>query len=125
MYVAICRDHGVKISFDPGIVCLDAFEMASLGKEILVLENLEKISFTTEDGTNEDYYVLETVKLGGVQYLLVCDELQEDGEALILKAAGEESEGDTFTLYTSVMDEEELRAVADVFECMVDDLTLE
>jgi hypothetical protein len=89
------------------------------------LDNLEKVSFVSEEGAAEEYYVLETATLGGVNYLLVCGEQDpgEDSEALILKAI--EDNDDQYTIYTTITDEQELRAVADVFECMIDDLTLE
>jgi uncharacterized protein YrzB (UPF0473 family) len=89
------------------------------------LDNLEKVSFVSEEGETEEYYVLETATLGGANYLLVCAEQDpdEDGEALILKAV--EDNDEQYTLYTTISDEQELRAVADVFECMIDDLTLE
>ena len=46
---------------------------------------MEKITFTLEDGETVDFYVLEQTRLGGIDYILVTDSEDEDGEALILK----------------------------------------
>ena len=45
---------------------------------------MEKIFFEAQDGEPEEFYVLEQTKLGGIQYILVADEADGDGEALIL-----------------------------------------
>ena len=54
---------------------------------------MEKVQFIP-DGEDHavDFYVLEETKLGGVQYLLVTDTMDGDGEALILRARPEETE---------------------------------
>ena len=47
---------------------------------------MEKISFThKETGETVDFYVLEETRLNGVDYILVTDSQEDDGEALILK----------------------------------------
>jgi hypothetical protein len=101
------------------------FEVFLVNEREIELDNLEKVSFVSGEGEAEEYYVIETITLGGVDYLLVCGEKDpsEDAEALILKAI--EDNDDQYTIYTTITDEQELRAVADVFECMMDDLTLE
>ena len=77
---------------------------------------MEKIFFEAGDGEPEEFYVLEQTKLGGIQYILVADEAEGDGEALILK--------DTEALYEIVEDETELDAVAAVFENILDDVEI-
>lgn len=48
-------------------------------------------TFQGEDGTTEEFYVLEQTRVGGVNYLLVADSEDEDGECLILRdVAGDE-----------------------------------
>ena len=45
----------------------------------------EKIVFNTEDG-DEEFFIIEQTMLGGVNYILVTDDLDgEDGDFLILK----------------------------------------
>ena len=54
---------------------------------------MEKLTFQGEDGTTEEFYVLEQTRVGGVNYLLVADSEDEDGECLILRdVAGDEAQ---------------------------------
>lgn len=84
---------------------------------------LEKITFIPEgEETPVDFYVLEQTKLGGVTYILVTDEQEGDGEALILKDLS--TEEDAEALYEVVSEDDELQAVAAVFENLLDDIEL-
>lgn len=87
----------------------------------MVLE-LEKIVFTPEGEEPVSFYVLEQTRLGGIDYILVTDSEEGDGEALILRdnsaLEGEEA------LYEIVTDDEELNAVAAVFENLLEDIEL-
>ena len=76
---------------------------------------MEKITFTPDgaDGEAVDFYVLEQTRIGGVNYILVTEEEEGDGEALILKDLS--SDGEAESIY----------AIADVFSDMMDDVTLE
>ena len=52
---------------------------------------MEKIRLVPTDSAEpEEFYVLEQVKLGGKMYLLVTDEEEGDGMALILRDDAEE-----------------------------------
>ena len=83
---------------------------------------MEKLVFEPEEGNPVEFYVLEQTKLGGIPYILVTEEEEGDGEALILKdvSASEEEEA----VYEIVEDETELDAVAAVFENMLEVLEL-
>lgn len=83
---------------------------------------MEKIVFEPESGMPVEFYVLEQTKLGGASYILVTEEKEGDGDALILKdvSAPEDAEA----LYEVVEDETELNAVADIFENMLDDIEI-
>ncbi len=83
---------------------------------------MEKIIFTPDGEEAVAFYVLEQTRLGGVDYLLVTDSENEDGEALIMRdiSAADEEEA----LYEIVTEDEELSAVAAVFENMLDDVDL-
>ena len=83
---------------------------------------MEKIFFEEGDGEPEEFYVLEQTKLGGIQYIIVADEAEGDGEALILKDVS--APEDTEALYEIVEDETELDAVAAVFENILDDVEI-
>lgn len=81
------------------------------------------VKFTTEDGEVAVFRVLEETKIGGVTYLLVLDDIEEEEEeALILKEIPNESAEEA--LYDIVEDEKELTAVAAVFEELLDEFEL-
>ena len=80
------------------------------------------VNFTTEDGEVAVFRVMEETKIGGVKYLLVLDDIEEEEEeALILKEVPNEG---AEALYDIVDDEKELTAVAAIFEELLDDLEL-
>ncbi|MEG1847108.1 MAG: DUF1292 domain-containing protein [Lachnospiraceae bacterium] len=82
--------------------------------------DLDTVAFYTEDGEAVEFYVLEQTRIAGVNYILVTDQEEGDGEALILKdlSAQEEEE----SVYEIVSDEEELEAVAVMFDGILDDV---
>jgi hypothetical protein len=82
---------------------------------------MDKIAFILED-TNEEveFFVLEETRLNGVDYILVTDSEEDDGEALILKDLSKDGEEDS--VFTIVSDDDELAAVAGVFEDMLEDV---
>lgn len=84
---------------------------------------MEKITFCPEEGEAVDFYVLEQTRLGGTDYILVTDSVEDEGEALILKdiSAPEDAE----SIYEIVDDDDELDAVAAIFSSMLDDVELE
>lgn len=83
---------------------------------------MEKVIFTPEGGEPVPFYVLEQTRLGGTDYILVTDSEDGNGDALILRdtSALEADEA----VYEIVTDDEELNAVAAVFENMLEDIEL-
>ena len=81
---------------------------------------LEKITFCPDGDEPVDFYVLEQTKIAGVNYILVTDIEDGDGEALILKDLSKPE--DTESVYEIVSDENELNAVAGVFEDLLEDV---
>lgn len=84
---------------------------------------MDKITFNPEGEAPVDFYVLEQTKIGGVNYILVTDFEEGDGEALILKDLSEPEEPES--VYAIVSEDEELAAVAQVFESILDDVIFE
>ena len=80
----------------------------------------EKLTFQLDQGETESFYVLEQTRIGGISYVLVTDFEEGDGEALILKDIS--GDGEEESVFTIVSDDEELKAVAGVFESMLDDV---
>ncbi|MBQ0028372.1 MAG: DUF1292 domain-containing protein [Lachnospiraceae bacterium] len=81
---------------------------------------LEKITFCPDGDEPVDFFVLEQTKISGVNYILVTDFEDGDGEALILKDMSAENEPES--LYQIVSDDNELQAVAGVFEDLLEDV---
>ena len=84
------------------------------------MAKLEKITFNADGEDAVDFYVLEQTRIGGYNYILVTDFEEGDGEALILKDLSQDGEEES--IYTIVSDEQELEAVAGVFEDMLEDV---
>ena len=85
------------------------------------MAKLEKITFQPEGENPVDFYVLEQTRIGGINYILVTDFEEGDGEALILKDLSKDGEEESG--FAIVSDDDELSAVAGVFESMLDDVT--
>ena len=84
---------------------------------------MEKISFCSPEEGTVDLYVLEQTTRGGVNYILVTDTEEGDGEAFILKE--NPSSDDSENVYDIVEDDEELQAVGQVFGSLLEDVDLE
>lgn len=84
---------------------------------------MEKITFRPEGEEEVLFYVLEQTRIGGHNYILVTDVEDGDGEAYIMKDMS--ADGDEESVYDMVEDDAELEAVAEVFEKMLEDVTLE
>ena len=78
-----------------------------------------KIVLTGEDGEEEEFYVIDETKVNDVNYLLVCESLEDETEAYILKDIS--SPEDEEALYRFVEDDVELEAVADIFAQLLED----
>lgn len=86
------------------------------------MAKLEKITFQENGEEPVEFYVLEQTRIGGVNYILVTDVEEGDGEALILKDMSDDGEEES--IFAVVSDDEELSAVAGVFQNMMDDIEL-
>jgi len=84
------------------------------------MSKLEKIKFNPEGEEPVEFFVLEQTRIGGYNYILVTDFEEGDGEALILKDLSKDGEEES--VYTIVSDDDELNAVAGVFEDMLEDV---
>lgn len=88
---------------------------------------MEKITFEIDNNEKVEFFVLEQAKLFGNNYILVTEEEEGDGEALILKEiagnTGKNSKQDT--TYEVVTDDDELSALSSLFESLLEDCALE
>ncbi|MCD8365171.1 MAG: DUF1292 domain-containing protein [Clostridiales bacterium] len=84
---------------------------------------MENIAFTDpESGEEVLFYVLEQTCIGGITYLLVTEEEEEDSLAYILKEIQTDEDD---ILYAMVEDEVELGAISRVFAEMLEDIDIE
>lgn len=84
---------------------------------------MEKISFASVDSeTTTDFFVLEQTRINGIDYILVTDSEEDDGEALILKDLS--ADGEQEAVYEIVDDDVELDAVSKVFAEMLEDVDI-
>jgi uncharacterized protein YrzB (UPF0473 family) len=92
--------------------------------EISMENRPDEIIFTSEDGEEVVFQVLEQTRLGGVDYLLVsvAGEEDEEDEALILKDISKDT--DEEAVYDIVEDDRELQSVAAIFKELLDDIEL-
>ena len=83
---------------------------------------MEKVTFQKNENETVEYYILEQTRISGVNYLLVTDTEEDDGEAVILKeiSAAEDEIGG----YTDDLTEEEFEAVVPIFESLLEDVDL-
>lgn len=84
---------------------------------------MEKIVFNPDNDNPVEFFVLEQTTVSGINYILVTDKEEGDSEALIMKEVSNGESEDA--LYEIVSDDEELKAVADIFESMLDDIEFE
>ncbi len=88
---------------------------------------MEKVTFTDQTGEKLEMFVLEKTKLSGNDYLLVCDQPEGDAQALILKdvtsLVAKDGGAVKEASYSIVSDDEELSAVAALFESLLDDVS--
>ena len=78
---------------------------------------MEKIAFLVDgEQSTVEFYVLDQTRIGGTDYILVTEEENGDGNALILKDMSEPETQEAN--YQIVEDDKELQAVADVFAKM-------
>lgn len=83
---------------------------------------LEKITFCPDGDEPVEFYVLEQTRISGVNYILITDSEDGDGEALILKDISANEDKDS--IYEIVADDTELMAVAGIFEDLLEDIDL-
>ena len=86
----------------------------------MIMERLEKITFQADENEVVEFYVLEQTMIGGVNYILVTDTEEGDGDALILKDMS--GDGEEESIFSIVSDEDELSAVTGIFQNMMDDV---
>ncbi len=86
-------------------------------------DNMEKITFITEENESLTFFVEEQTRVNGIDYLLVSDSEDDEAQAYILKDVSEDT--DPEAKYEFVEDDVEFDAVAKLFEQMLEDVDLQ
>ena len=84
---------------------------------------MEKLIFQGEDGEAIQLYVLESTRIGGVDYILAADAETGDGNCYIFKDKSDSA--DDTAVYEMVDDENEMDYLLSVFAELLDDVDLE
>ncbi len=79
---------------------------------------METIMMLGDDGDKIEFEVIETTRLGGVDYYLVCDTEDEESAYIIKDVSRAEDET---SIYEFVEDDKEYDAIAAIFEEIVED----
>ena len=66
---------------------------------------MEKITFVTDDGGKEEFYVEEQTRINGVNYILVSDSKDDEANAYILKDISTEFDA-VSGVFASMLDDE-------------------
>lgn len=78
------------------------------------------VFFVTEDGENIEFNIIDETKLNGISYILVTDSPQdESGDCYIMKDISAEDAEEAN--YIFVEDDNELNAVFEIFEKMMNE----
>lgn len=82
---------------------------------------MEKIVFSPDNGEPVEFFVLEQTTVSGVNYILVTDKEEGDSEALILKDVSKAT--DEEAVYEIVSNDDEMNAVAGIFDSILEDVS--
>ena len=77
------------------------------------------VNFTSDDGEEIPFFVVEETKIAGENYLLVTDSEDEEADAYILREVSESAEEN---FYEMLDDEEKINAISKVFAELLDDI---
>ncbi len=83
---------------------------------------LDKIKIEIEEGKTAEFFVLEETTVGGIDYFLVTEEEEGDGDAMILKDLSKKD--DTEAVFEFVEDDTELEAVGAIFAGLMENTDL-
>ena len=80
------------------------------------------LNFTTDNGEEIPFFVVEETKIAGENYLLVTDSEDDEADAYILREVSENTEE---SFYEMLEDDEKINAISKVFAELLDDVEFE
>ena len=80
------------------------------------------VNFTTDNGEEIPFFVVEETKIAGENYLLVTDSEDDEADAYILREVSEDTEE---SFYEMLEDDDKINAISKVFAELLDDVEFE
>ena len=80
------------------------------------------VNFTTDNGEEIPFFVVEETKIAGENYLLVTDREDDEADAYILREVSENTEE---SFYEMLEDDEKINAISKVFADLLDEVEFE
>ncbi|MFR2011411.1 MAG: DUF1292 domain-containing protein [Christensenellales bacterium] len=80
------------------------------------------VNFTTDNGEEIPFFVVEETKIAGENYLLVTDSEDDEADAYILREVSENTEE---SFYEMLEDDDKINAISKVFAELLDDVEFE
>ena len=80
------------------------------------------VNFTTDNGEEIPFFVVEETKIAGENYLLVTDSEDDEADAYILREVSENTEE---RFYEMLEDDDKINAISKVFAELLDDVEFE
>lgn len=80
------------------------------------------VNFTTDNGEEIPFFVVEETKIAGENYLLVTDSEDDEADAYILREVSENMEE---SFYEMLEDDDKINAISKVFAELLDDVEFE
>ena len=87
------------------------------------MSEYEKIIFETDEG-EEEFYIIDDTKINEVNYILVTDAADPDAEIEVMILKDVSTGDDEESVYEAVTDENEIKAVAPLFEESIGDVDI-
>lgn len=82
------------------------------------------IPFITEDGEEIQFFIMEQTMIGGINYLLVTEDLEDEEADVMMMKENPNSDGE-FATFEFVEDDDELAAISKVFSELMEDVDIE
>ena len=80
------------------------------------------VNFTTDNGEEIPFFVVEETKIAGENYLLVTNSEDDEADAYILREVSENTEE---SFYEMLEDDDKINAISKVFAELLDDVEFE
>ena len=88
------------------------------------MSRFKTIPFITDDGEEIQFYILEQTMIGGINYLLVTDDAEDEEAEVMMMKENPNSDG-VYASYEFVEDDQELASISKIFAELMEDVDIE